>query len=70
MSIKIQIIGYKAPETLNLEPQDAVNRINLELANNRTIFIDNVLFSGSSITEADVAKTKRSILIANQLVGG
>ena len=70
MQVKIQIIGDKAPETLIAETKDAVNRINLELANNRTIFIDNVLFSGTCITEEDVLKTKRSILIANQLVGG
>jgi hypothetical protein len=67
---KIQIISDKAPETLELNVEDSIAKVNSELINNKTIFIDNVPYLEDTITAEAVMNCKRCILVANQLVGG
>lgn len=59
-------IGYKEDD---LEVDKAIDVLNLELENKRTIWIDGKMFEGDIISEQDITKAK-NISVTNKLVGG
>jgi hypothetical protein len=52
------------------EPKEAIDVLNNELENDRTIWIDGKLFSGQVITEEDLNTCKKGICVTNKLIGG
>jgi len=59
--------GY---ETKEYEISDAVDVLNDELENERTIWIDGAPFFGDVISEDELSLCKREVSVTNKLVGG
>lgn len=59
--------GY---ESMEYEIKDALNTINTELENKRTVWIDGKPFTGEFVTEDDLSKCKKEVSITNKLIGG
>jgi len=50
--------------------EEALDILNQELENERTIWIDGKPFFGEVITEEDIVTCKREISVTNKLIGG
>lgn len=61
------ISGY---ETKEYPIEEAVNVLNDELENERTIWIDGKPFFGDVISDEDVKTCRREINVTNKLIGG
>jgi hypothetical protein len=59
--------GYLQKE---YEKDEALQVLNTELENDRTIWIDGKLFSGEIITSDDLDTCKKGICVTNKLIGG
>lgn len=59
--------GYQEKE---YELAEALNILNIELENERTLWIDGIPYDGEIITEEDISKCKKSICVTNRLIGG
>jgi hypothetical protein len=56
--------------TNEYSPEEAIELLNQELDNSRTIWVDGAPFFGNVITIEDVLKCKREISVTNRLIGG
>lgn len=68
--VTIEMTTETGYETKDYDYNEAINTLNKELDNERTIFIDGQPFFGDLITEEDVKKCKREISVTNKLIGG
>lgn len=59
--------GY---ETKEYSIDEAVNVLNDELENERTIWIDGKPFFGDLVSDEDVKTCRREINVTNRLIGG
>lgn len=66
----IESIDMTGPKREELPLVDAVKKLNLELENNKTIFIDGKPLMKKLVTDADVSSSKKTITVVNQLIGG
>ena len=66
----IECMETNGPVTEQYTVEDAVKKLNNELENNRSIFIDGVPVQVDLITDEVVSACKKSITIVNQLIGG
>lgn len=66
----IESIDMTGPKRDELTLADAVKKLNLELENNKTIFIDGKPLMKSLVTDTDVSSCKKTITVVNQLIGG
>ncbi|MCK9428965.1 MAG: hypothetical protein M0R17_03005 [Candidatus Omnitrophica bacterium] len=58
--------GYEDKE---YETSEALNILNIELSNGRSIWLDNCLFNGDMISETEIARCKK-VCVTNKLIGG
>lgn len=58
--------GYEDKE---YDIKEALEILNLELENSRSIWIDNKLFEEQIIKEEDIVKSKK-VCVTNRLIGG
>lgn len=59
--------GYESKE---YSMEEALDLLNTELENKRTLFIDGQPFFGEFIQNEDIEKCKREVSVTNQLIGG
>ena len=59
--------GYEEKE---YETKEAISTLNMELENDRSLWIDGKLFSKNIILEEDILLCKKSICVTNKLIGG
>jgi len=63
-------VPNKGYESEDYSIADALNILNIELENKRTIFIDGKHFNGDVVMESDISNCKREVSVVNQLIGG
>jgi len=68
--IKIELTSQTGYEEREEEISVAVNTLNKELSNKKTVFIDGTVFMKDFVTEDDLKQCKRKITVTNKLVGG
>lgn len=69
-TIRIEKTTEAGYETKDYSYEDALNVLNLELENERTLWIDGRPFLEEVITEEDLKKCKKEISVTNRLIGG
>lgn len=68
-TIKIEMIDNNGPVEKDYSVKDAIDFINSEKRNNKTIYINGSPYMGDFILEEELSNAK-SITVMNQLVGG
>lgn len=68
--IKIEKTTETGYVTKDYEYPEALDVLNTELENERTIWIDGKPFFGDIITEEDLKTCKKEISVTNRLIGG
>ncbi len=66
----IELIETTGPVESTLSLEDTIKKLNQEIGNDRSIFIDGHPVMDEIITEETLKPYKRSITITNKLVGG
>lgn len=70
MMITIERTTESGYVTKEYEVAEAVDVLNDELENERTLWIDGKPFFGDVISEDDLASCKKEVSVTNKLVGG